>query len=98
MDNNAHGTSNQGFSNQVINPSQYNITQFSIVTTIPAAEYGRSAGGTINVAFKQGTNKFHGTVYDSLRNTLANANGFFKAASNAGASRRSHSQPQSIWR
>jgi len=88
MDNNAHGTSNQGFSNQVINPSQYNITQFSIVTTIPAAEYGRSAGGTINVAFKQGTNKFHGTVYDSLRNTLANANGFFKAASNAGASRR----------
>lgn len=88
MDNNAHGTSNQGFSNQVINPSQYNITQFSIVTTIPAAEYGRSAGGTINVAFKQGTNKFHGTVYESLRNTLANANGFFKAASNSGVSKR----------
>ncbi|MBS1801124.1 MAG: TonB-dependent receptor [Acidobacteria bacterium] len=88
MDNNAHGTSNQGFSNQVINPSQYNITQFSIVTTIPGAEYGRAAGGTINVAFKQGTNKFHGTVYESLRNTVANANGFFKAASNAGATSR----------
>ena len=88
MDNNAHGTSNQGFSNQVINPSQYNITQFSIVTTLPAAEYGRSGGGTINVAFKQGTNKIHGTVYDSLRNTIANANGFFKAASNSGASNR----------
>ena len=42
MDNNAHGTSNQGFSNQVINPSQYNITQFSIVTSLPTAEYGRS--------------------------------------------------------
>jgi len=88
MDNNAHGTSNQGFSNQVINPSQYDITQFSIVTTLPTAEYGRSAGGTFNVALKSGTNKFHGMAYESLRNTIANANGFFKAASNSGRSKR----------
>ncbi len=88
IDNNAHGTSNQGFSNQVINPSQYNVTQFSIVTTLPAAEYGRSAGGTINAALKSGTNKWHGTLYESLRNTIADANGFFKAASNSGASSR----------
>ncbi len=88
IDNNAHGTSNQGFSNQVINPSQYNTSQFSIVTTLPAAEYGRSAGGTINVAFKHGGNKVHGMAYDSLRNTIANANGFFKASSNSGAATR----------
>jgi len=88
MDNNAHGTSNQGFSNQVINPSQYDVTQFSIVTTIPAAEYGRAAGGTINVAFKQGTNRYHGMVYDSLRNTIANANGFFKATASSGSGTR----------
>lgn len=88
MDNNAHGTSNQGFSNQVINPGQYNIDQFAIVTTLPAAEYGRSAGGTINVAFKHGTNRLHGNLYDSLRNTVANANGYFKAASNAGSASR----------
>ncbi|WP_213806296.1 carboxypeptidase regulatory-like domain-containing protein [Granulicella sp. dw_53] len=88
MDNNAHGTSNQGFSNQVINPSQYSLSQFSIVTTLPAAEYGRSAGGTINVAFKHGSNSIHGMVYESLRNTIANSNGFFRAASNSGASNR----------
>jgi Carboxypeptidase regulatory-like domain/TonB-dependent Receptor Plug Domain/TonB dependent receptor len=88
IDNNAHGTSNQGFSNQVINPSQYNIAQFSIVTTMQPAEYGRSVGGTINVVSKSGTNQFHGTLYDSLRNTIADANGFFKASSSSGASTR----------
>jgi hypothetical protein len=88
IDNNAHGTSNQGFSNQVINPSQYDLSQFSIVTTLPAAEYGRSAGGTINVVVKQGTNKLHGMLYESLRNTIMDANGFFKATSSSGASTR----------
>ncbi|MFC6645423.1 TonB-dependent receptor [Granulicella cerasi] len=88
MDNNAHGTSNQGFSNQVINPSQYDLSQFSIVTTIPSAEYGRSAGGTINVAFKTGTNHFHGMLWESFRNTLLNANGYFRATDNSGATRR----------
>src|SRR5579875_2984539 len=84
IDNNAHGTSNQGFSNQVILPTQYSQTEFSIVTTIPSAEYGRSAGGIINVAFKSGTNHLHGTLYESIRNTVANANGFFRAATTTG--------------
>ncbi|MDE1160449.1 MAG: TonB-dependent receptor [Acidobacteriaceae bacterium] len=88
LDNNAHGTSNQGFSNQVIQPSQYNLSEFAIVTTLPAAEYGRSAGGTFNVAFKTGTNKFHAQIYESLRNTVLNSNGYFRAAENAGASSR----------
>ncbi|HEY9136933.1 MAG TPA: TonB-dependent receptor, partial [Terriglobus sp.] len=88
LDNNAHGTSNQGFSNQIIVPPQFSHTEFSIVTTLPPAEYGRAAGGMINVAFKQGTNAFHGMAYESIRNTILNANGYFKAASNAGASSR----------
>ena len=83
MDNNAHGTSNQGFSNQVINPPYSSISQFSIVTTLPSAEYGRSAGGTINTAFKQGTNKIHGQAYEYYRNTVLNANGWFKPAAGA---------------
>lgn len=88
MDNNAHGTSNQGFSNQIIQPSQYNLSEFSIVTTLPAAEYGRSAGGTINAAFKHGSNKIHGMLYESLRNTIADSNGFFKATASSGVLRR----------
>lgn len=88
IDNNQHGTSNQGFSNQVINPTQYSIGQFSIIATLPNAEFGRSAGGTINATMKNGTNALHGTVYESLRNTIANANGYFKAANNSGQTTR----------
>lgn len=78
MDNNAHGVSNQGFSNQVISPSQFSVSQFSVVTNNQSAEYGRSSGGTINVVFKSGTNKIHGTVYDFFRNTALNSIGYFK--------------------
>ncbi|MEO6922727.1 MAG: TonB-dependent receptor, partial [Bryocella sp.] len=79
IDNNAHGTSNQGFSNQVIQPDVYSIAQFSIVTTLPPAEFGRSAAGIINTVLKSGTNKMHGLVYEAIQNTIADANGFFVA-------------------
>lgn len=79
MDNNAHGVSNQGFSNQVISPSQNSLAQFSVVTNNQSAEYGRSSGGTINAAFKQGTNRVHGEVYEYFRNTVLNAIGYFAA-------------------
>lgn len=84
LDNNAHGTSNQGFSNQVIIPSQYDISQFSIVTTLPPAEFGRSAGGMINVVLKSGTNHPHALVYEAIRNTVLDSNGYFVAYNPAG--------------
>jgi hypothetical protein len=84
LDNNAHGTSNQGFSNEVIIPSQHDISQFSIVTTLPPAEFGRSAAGIVNVVMKSGTNQFHGLLYEALRNTVMDANGYFVAYNPAG--------------
>ncbi len=77
MDNNAYGESNQGFSNQIIQPAPDSIAQFQVVTNNETAEYGRASGATINVAFAQGTNTFHGRVYEFLRNTDLNAIGFF---------------------
>jgi len=77
MDNNAYGESNQGFSNQIIQPAPDSIAQFQVVTNNETAEYGRASGAVINVAFAQGTNKFHGRVYEFLRNTDLNAIGFF---------------------
>jgi hypothetical protein len=81
MDNNAYGESNQGFDNQTIAPPPDSIAQFEVVTNNESAEYGRSSGATINVATKSGTNQFHTTLYEFLRNTDLNAAGFIKPIS-----------------
>ncbi len=78
MDNNAYGESNQGFSNQIIQPAPDSIAQFQVVTNNETAEYGRASGAVVNVAFAQGGNKFHGRVYEFIRNTDLNATGFFR--------------------
>jgi len=81
MDNNAYGESNQGFDNQIIAPPPDSIAQFEVVTNNESAEYGRSSGATINVATKSGTNQFHTTLYEFIRNTDLNAFGYIKPVS-----------------
>ena len=78
VDNNAYGTSNQGFSNQVMQPAPDAISEFKVVTNNMSAEYGRAAGATINVAYRSGGNQFHGNAWEFLRDTKMNAEGFFK--------------------
>jgi hypothetical protein len=78
LDNNAYGESNQGFDNQIIAVPPDSVAQFQVVTDNESAEYGRSSGATINVASQSGTNRFHGTIYEFIRNTDLNAAGFFK--------------------
>jgi Carboxypeptidase regulatory-like domain/TonB dependent receptor/TonB-dependent Receptor Plug Domain len=87
LDNNAYGESNQGFDNQIIAVPPDSVAQFQVVTDNENAEYGRSSGATINVASQSGTNRFHATVYEFIRNTDLNAAGFFKplTVSNTGA-------------
>jgi hypothetical protein len=81
LDNNAYGTSNQGFSNQVTQPSPDSVAEFKVVTNNMSAEYGRSGGATINVAYRSGTNRFSGAAWEFYRDTSLNATGFFKPAS-----------------
>ena len=78
MDNNAYGESNQGFDNQIIAVPPDSVAQFSVVTNNESAEYGRSSGAIVNVASSGGTNQFHATLYEFLRNTDLNAAGYFK--------------------
>jgi len=78
IDNNAYGESNQGFDNQIIAVPPDSVAQFSVVTNNESAEYGRSSGATINVASQGGTNTFHSTIYEFIRNTDLNAAGYFK--------------------
>ena len=88
MDNNAYGESNQGFDNQIINIAPDSVAQFNVVTNNEDAEFGRSSGATINVASASGTNNFHALLYEFIRNTDLNAEGFFKPTlvSNTGVS------------
>ncbi|MGH9161089.1 MAG: TonB-dependent receptor domain-containing protein [Vicinamibacteraceae bacterium] len=78
IDNNAYGTSNQGFSNQVIQVSPDAVAEFKVQTNNYSAEYGRSGGAVVNASYRSGTNDLHGSLWEFHRNTVLNATGFFK--------------------
>ncbi len=90
LDNNYFGTSNQGFSNEVVQPPPDAIAEFRLITNNQTAEYGRSGGATVIASLRSGTNQFHGNVWEFIRNTELNANGYFKAA--AGKARLNRNQ------
>lgn len=58
----------------VIGPSVEAIGEMQILTNGYNAEYGRAAGGVVNVTIKSGTNDIHGTVFEFLQNDNLNAN------------------------
>ena len=58
-------------------PTQDAIQEFRVDTNAVSAEFGRFAGGVVNLASKSGTNHYHGTAYEYIRNKVLNANTFF---------------------
>ena len=50
------------------------IAEFNVITNSLSAEYGRTGGGVINVATRSGTNEFHGSLFEFLRNAKLDAN------------------------
>jgi hypothetical protein len=81
VDNNSYGTSNQGFSNQVVQVSPDAVEEFKVQTNNFSAEFGRAGGAVINATFRSGTNQFRGTAWEFNRDTSLNATGFFKPSS-----------------
>ena len=73
-------------------PTQDAIQEFKVQTNNLGPEYGRFAGGVINLSTKSGTNSFHGSAYDFLRNKVLNANDFF--SNSGGVSRPAFTQNQ----
>jgi hypothetical protein len=65
------------FNNVVLNPPPDAIREFNIDKTDYDAEFGGKSGGVINVITQSGTNTFHGTAYDYLRNSVFDARNFF---------------------
>ncbi len=72
------GVNNSLLNNGVVyNPNPDTIAEFRLLTSNYTAEYGRNGGGVISVVTKSGTNKFHGSGFEFLRNNKLNANRFF---------------------
>jgi Carboxypeptidase regulatory-like domain len=57
-------------------PPAESVQEFKISTNSYDAQYGRTAGGVVNVSLKSGTNTFHGTGYEFYRRSWLDANSF----------------------
>jgi TonB dependent receptor len=78
-----NGVSNKGLSGGVVNvPIQDTVEEFQQLGLNMSAQYGNSAGSTVNLVTKSGTNQIHGSFWEYLRNDAANANDFFLNQSN----------------
>ncbi len=53
------------------------VQEFSVITSDAPAQYGRMSGGVVNSITRAGTNTFHGSVYDFLRNSAFDSRSFF---------------------
>jgi hypothetical protein len=72
------GLNNEQLANGVVyNPNPDAVAEFRILENNYTAEYGRNGGGVITEVLKSGTNNWHGSAFDYLRNDALNANDFF---------------------
>jgi hypothetical protein len=70
----------QGHLGAALIPNLDSIAEFRIITNNLNAEYGNYSGGQVNIVTKQGTNSFHGSAFNFLRNEDLNARGYYDNA------------------
>jgi hypothetical protein len=58
-------------------PNMDSVAEIKVLTSNYQAEFGRAAGGVIQLVIKGGSKSFHGSVYDYYRHESLNANNFF---------------------
>lgn len=70
------GTDNNETSNNEVgySPSIDAVQEFNLITQNAPAEFGNFSGGIVSTTIRSGTNSFHGSVYEFLRNDALNAN------------------------
>src|SRR6266446_1482760 len=59
------------------------VREFNVLTATYSAEYGKRAGGQINIVTSSGTNQVHGSVFEYLRNSALDARNFFDQTTGA---------------
>lgn len=67
----------EAFNNLVLSPSVDDIQEVTVNQTSYDPEFGGKSGGVINVITKFGTNRFHGSVFEFVRNSIFDAKNFF---------------------
>jgi hypothetical protein len=72
----APNNANQGGNNIAYVPPAEAVHEMKISTNSYDAQYGRTAGGVVNMSLKSGSNNFHGVVYDFMRRKALAANSF----------------------
>ncbi len=77
IDNNSLSQDLTNEASFVYGPSPDAISEFRVQTNSMSAEFGRSGGAVMNVTIKSGTNQFHGSVFEFLRNSKLDAKNFF---------------------
>ncbi|HYZ87330.1 MAG TPA: carboxypeptidase regulatory-like domain-containing protein, partial [Bryobacteraceae bacterium] len=79
LDGHSVGTNRSGDADEAAlnTPSVEALTEFAVDTNGFKAEYGQAGGGIMTFTSKSGTNDFHGSAYDFLRNDKMDARGFF---------------------
>src|SRR6266436_5502009 len=80
VDNNSLSEDLTNESSFVYGPSPDAISEFKVQTNSMSAEFGRSGGAVLNVTIKSGSNDFHGSVFEFLRNEKLDAKNFFDPA------------------
>lgn len=71
LDGGNNTTGLRGTGNAVPNPDA--VQEFRVITNSYGAEFGRFAGGVVDVVTKSGTNEFHGSLFEFIRNDKLNA-------------------------
>jgi hypothetical protein len=76
----------------ILIPTQDSIGEFKVQTNNIGPEWGKVAGGVLNLSTKSGSNTFHGEAYEYIRNKVLNANDWF--SNNSGLGRPPFTQNQ----
>ena len=62
---------------QIVRPSIEALQEFNVITSNAGSEYNRGGGAIVVTSTKQGSNAFHGSVYEYIRNSSVDAKNYF---------------------